>query len=85
MTDTIESGICVNDLFIIVIMIKFIIENNDNDGQSNGDVMGFRCCCDYYIVVITLSIEITATSKSIDRPKVQQIPNSVEIRNSVYM
>jgi len=62
-----------NDPSIIMIVIKIIIENNDDDGQSNGDVVGCRCCCDCDIVVITTSIEIAAIPKSTDRPKVQEL------------
>ena len=62
-----------NDLSVIVIVIKIIIENNDDDGQSNGDAVGHRCRCNCDIAAITSSTEIAVTSKSTDRPNVQQL------------
>ena len=60
------------DPSIIVIVIDINIYNDDDDGQSNDDVMGHRYCCDCGIVVVISSTEVPTTSKSTDRPKVRQ-------------
>ena len=52
-------------------MIKIIIKNDDDNSQSNGDVMGRRCCCNCEINVVASSTEVPATSKSTECPKVQ--------------
>ena len=63
------------DPSVIVVVVEIIIENGDDDGQLNGDVMGHRCYYDYDcdIVMVTSLTEVQASSKSADRPKVQQL------------